>query len=343
MSDGEQFDARDGQATVGADVPAVPDKPSGMRRVAHILGAMLVAVVLPALLMAALVGSLGVSALFVGLVLGVVGSKLNGTHRMLYVAPTVGVAAGLGAFTAYDWWWAALLAATGVLAGAGIRFGWFPALLMVPYAATFVTPVSAGEDAVIYGVVVAIATLYGVVIARRVGAPKVVDGDHLPVPVAAAAAIVFGAILGGSASIGVALGWTEPYWVPEPILVLVLYVLMGKRDRIQGKAIGTALGVAAAIPVAILDPPAGVLAAVGAVAFVVALTQAKTYWLMYGLYTFSLVLVLATPGRVGFEAEERGFQILVGIGLLVVGLFVVHVLGTWFAKHHPQPELAPTP
>jgi hypothetical protein len=107
MSDAEQVDARESQATVGANVPAVPDKPSGMRRVAHILGAVLVAVVLPALLMAALVGSLGVSALFVGLVLGVVGARLGGTHRMLYVAPMVGVAAGLGAFTAYDWWWAA--------------------------------------------------------------------------------------------------------------------------------------------------------------------------------------------------------------------------------------------
>jgi hypothetical protein len=49
MSDAEQGDARESQATVGADVPAVPDKPSGMRRVAHILGAGLVAVVLPAL------------------------------------------------------------------------------------------------------------------------------------------------------------------------------------------------------------------------------------------------------------------------------------------------------
>ncbi len=27
---------------------------------------------------------------------------------------------------------------------------------------------------------------------------------------------------------------------------------------------------------------------------------------MYGLYTFSVVLLLAAPGRVGFEAEERG-------------------------------------
>ena len=136
-----------------------------------------------------------------------------------------------------------------------------------------------------------------------------------------------------------ALGWTEPYWVPEPVLILVLYILMGKRDRIRGKALGTALGVAAAIPVAILDPPAGILAAVGAVAFVLALTQAKTYWLMYGLYTFSLVLLLAAPGQVGYEAEERGFQILVGVGLLVVGLFIVHALGSWLSKRDPQPEL----
>jgi hypothetical protein len=85
---------------------------------------------------------LGVSAIFTGLVLGAVGSKIGGARRMVYVAPVIGVAAGLGAFTAYDWWWAALLAAVGAIAGAGIRFGWLPALLMVPYAATFVTPVS---------------------------------------------------------------------------------------------------------------------------------------------------------------------------------------------------------
>jgi hypothetical protein len=230
----------------------------------------------------------------------------------------------------------------GVIAGAGIGFGWFLPLLMVPFAATFVTPVSSGRDAVIYGAIVAIATLYGIVIARRFGAPAVVEGYRLSQPAAASVAIVFGAVLGGSAAIGVALGWTEPYWVPEPILVLALYVLIGKRDRIRGKAIGTALGVAAAIPVAIIDPPAGVLAAVAAIAFVLALTQAKKYWLMYGLYTFSLVLLLASPGQVGYEAEERGVQILVGTGLLVVGLSIIHALGAWLAHRDPQPELAPT-
>ena len=318
----------------------VQERRSGARRTMHILAAVLVAVVLPALLIGALVGQLGVGALFIGLVLGVAGAKIGGARRMLVVAPMIGVAAGLGAFTAYDWWWVALLAIAGAIAGAGIGFGWFTALLMIPYAATFVIQVDTWTDAAIYGIIAAIATLYGVVLARRFGAPDVVDGDRLSPPIAVVVAIVFGLVLGGAAAIGVALEWTEPYWVPEPILILVLYIVMGKRDRIRGKAIGTALGVAAAIPVAIADPSAGVLAAVGAVAFILALTQSKTYWLMYGLYTFSLVLLLAAPGQVGFEAEERGVQILVGVGLLIVGLFLVHALGARLAKSHPQPELA---
>ena len=63
-------------------------------------------------------------------------------------------------------------------------------------------------------------------------------------------------------------------------------------------------------------PPTSVLTAVGTVAFIVALTQAKTYWLMYGLSTFPLVMLLAAPGQIGFEAEEPGFQILLSVGLL---------------------------
>jgi hypothetical protein len=259
---------------------------------------------------------------------------------MAVLSPVIGVAAGLGAITAYGWWWVAVLAIAGVIAGTGIGFGWFAPLLMVPYAATFVTPVSTVGSAVTYAAIVAIATLYGVVLARRFGAPDVAEGDHLATPLAAGVAIVFGAVLAACAAIGVALGWTEPYWVAEPVLILVLYILMGKRERIREKALGTALGVAAAIPVAILSPPRELLTAVGVVVFLVALMQAKRYWLMYGLYTFSLVLLLAAPGEVGFEAEERGLQILVGIALLVVGLAVVHALGNRLAERAPLPGLA---
>jgi hypothetical protein len=55
--------------------------------------------------------------------------KLGGTRRMLYVAPVVGSAAGLGAFTAYSRWWVVVLAAAGLITGAGIGFGWLPPLL----------------------------------------------------------------------------------------------------------------------------------------------------------------------------------------------------------------------
>src|SRR5262245_25211152 len=110
--------------------------------------------------MSALVGSLGVYALLIGLLLGVVGSKIGGTRRMLIVAPVLGVAAGLAAFTAYDSSWAVLVACTGLIAGLGFWFGWFTTLLMIPFAATFVfTPVSSARDAVIYGLVLALGTL----------------------------------------------------------------------------------------------------------------------------------------------------------------------------------------
>ena len=324
---------------MGADAVEVRGKPSRARRTMHILGALLVAVVLPAVVIGVLVGEYGFTAVWTGVLLGGVGAKLGGTRRMGYLAPLMGLAAGLGAFTAYDWWWVALLATVGVIAGAGIGFGWFAPLLMVPFAATFVVPEASARNATVYGLIVGIATLYGVVLARRFGVPEVVDGERLSVPVAAVVALGFGAVMAASASLGVALGWTEPYWVPEPVLILVLYIIMGKRDRIRGKAVGTALGVVAVIPVALVSPPAWVLTALGVVVFLVALTQAKTYWLMYGLYTFALVLLLAAPGGVGFEAEERGFQILAGIALLVLGLAVVHALANRLAARHPQPEL----
>src|SRR6478736_2534557 len=113
-----------------------PSTSSGSRRSLHILGAVLVVVVLPAVLVGALVGELGVTALLVGLWLGALGARINGVRLMSYVAPLVGLTAGLGAYTAYDWSWVALLACVGVITGAGIRFGALPALLMAAFSAT---------------------------------------------------------------------------------------------------------------------------------------------------------------------------------------------------------------
>jgi lysylphosphatidylglycerol synthetase-like protein (DUF2156 family) len=171
-------------------------------------------------------------------------------------------------------------------------------------------------------------------------APEVVEGQRVSLPAAIGVAIVFGVALGGAAAIGVALGWTEPYWAPEPIIILVLYLLMGKRERIREKALGTALGVIAVVPVAIAALPALAIYVLAAVAFLLAIWQYKKYWLYYGLYTFGLVLLLSPPGHVGAEAAHRGSEILIGIAILVAGLAILYPLSTWLSKRYPEPELA---
>ena len=341
MSEAEHVEALKSAGTGEADDVSVPEKPSGARRVLQILGAVLVVVVLPVVLMHALAGKLGASAMILGLLLGVLGAKIGGTRRMLYLAPAVAVAAGLGAITAYDWSWVALLAVVGVIIGAGIRFGWLAPLLMVGFAATFATATSSGKNAVWYGVIVGIGTLYGVVLARRFKAPEIVEGQRVPVQTAILVAIVFGIALGGTAAIGVALGWTEPYWVAEPILILTLYIVMGKRERIREKAIGTAVGVIAVTPVAIAAPSAVATSIIAGVAFLLSFAAySKKYWLFYALFTFALVLALAPPGHAGSEAAHRGSEILIGIGILVVGLAIIHALGNWLSERYPDPALA---
>ena len=330
------------EAVGEVDPPAVPAKPFSARWIFHVLVAVLVAVVLPVVLMDVLVGKFGADAMLTGLLWGVLGSRLGGTRRMLYLTPAVGVAAGLGAFTAYDWWWVALLAVLAAVAGAGMRFGRHLPLLMLPFAATFATREPSGKNAVVYGVIAAIATLYGVVLARRFNAPEIVEGQRVSLPVAALVAIVYGIAVGGAAAIGVALGWTEPFWVPEPVLLLTLYVFTGKRERIRQKAIGTALGAIAAVPVAILAPPAWAISVLATLAYLLAFWQHKRYWLYYGFITFALILVLSSPGQVGTEAAHRSVEILAGIGILVVALAILQPLSTWLSKRYPQPVLAET-
>jgi uncharacterized membrane protein YccC len=183
-----------------------------------------------------------------------------------------------------------------------------------------------------------IATVYGVILARRFGLPEVVEGKRASPVLAVITAVVFGAGLAGSAAIGVALGWTEPAWVPLPVLTLVLYELLGKRERIQQKAVGTALGAVAAVGVAFVVLPTWALTLLASTAFLLGLlVHKRSYATYYGLYTFALILALSAPGNVGTEAAHRGTETLIGIGILVVGLALLDAFARWLAKRYPEP------
>ena len=146
-------------------------------------------------------------------------------------------------------------------------------------------------------------------------------------------------IVGDPAPFG--LGRARRRRVPEPVLLLTLYVLMGKRDRVREKAIGTAVGVIAVAPAAIAAPPALMSSVIAWVAFLLSFAAySKQYWLYYALFTFALVLALAPPGHPGSEAAHRGSEILIATAILVVGLAIVHALGNWLAERYPDPELA---
>ena len=208
----------------------------------------------------------------------------------------MGLAAGLGAFTAYDWWWAALLATVGVIAGAGIGFGWFAPLLMVPYAATFVDAGSLCEerdrlrrhrrdrDPLRRGARASVTAF-----------PRLWMASGSPHP-SQPSAVGFGAVMAASASNSASRSDGRSR-TGFPSLC---------SSSCCPSSWGSATGYAGRLCSArrpgsppryswrlCFDPPGWVLTALGVVVFVVALTQAKTYWLMYGLYTFALVMLLA--------------------------------------------------
>ena len=243
----------------------------------------------PWVLLRAFLGDLGSRAMVLGLLLGVLGSKLGGTRRMLYLAPAVGIVAGLGAITAYYWSWVVLLAVVGIIAGAGMRFGWLPSLLMLTFAATFPVATSSAKHAAAYGAIAAI----GHALRHRAGASfQGSRGGRGParLPPGCRRRGVFGIVLGGAAAIGVALGWTEPYWGSRARFSCSPSTSSSaERERMRQKALGTALGVIAVVPVAIAAPPAlGDPPLLAAEALLLAIAvHSKRYWLYYALFTFA--------------------------------------------------------
>ena len=85
--------------------------------------------------------------------------------------------------------------------------------------------------------------------------------------------------------------------------------------------------------------PAWVLTVVGTIVFVLALTQAEKYGLCTACTrSRSCSSIRPRPSR--DRGDGARFPDPRGVGLLVVGLVVMHALGSWLARRHPQPSRA---
>ena len=217
---------------------------------------------------------------------------------MVFVAPMLGVAAGLGAFTAYDWWWAALLASVGVIAGAGIGFGRAvddPVCRHLRDSGVLGDgrsdlrghrdrdslrhrhrpPVRRARGRRGIPPVPASGRERGDRVRRRLGWRR---GDRCGTGLDRA-------VLGSGADSHTGALHPDRKARPDP----------GKRPSVRRSGLPRRYPWRSSIR-------QQVLGAVAAIAFVLAFTLAK-YWLMYGLYTFSVVLFLASPAKL---ATSRG-------------------------------------
>ena len=138
-------------------------------------------------------------------VVRVLGSLVGGTRRMLYLAVPFGVAGGLGALTAYGWWWLRH-SHSWATAGPASGSGCYRQLSTLPFAATFASQVSSGRHAVAYGVFAGLGLL---TVSRRPAAfpaPEVVEGQRVSAPAAVAVAAADGIAWGGTAADRCGLG-----------------------------------------------------------------------------------------------------------------------------------------
>ena len=244
-----------------------------------------------------------------------------------------------GVITAYHWSWVVLLAVVAVIAGAGMRFGWLPSLLMLTFAATFPVATSLAGHAAAYGGIAAIATLYGVVLARRFST----RGGRGPARLPPGCRRRGGRVRhrtrrrGGDRR-GPGLDRARPGagadYHPHPLHPdgqAGADPGEGDRHCARGYRRGTGGDRSAACLAGLRHCRRGVRARVHDVQEVLALLR--------------LVHVRSGPGPGSpGPGRPRGrasrFRILAGIAILVVGLAILYPLAAWLSKRYPEPELA---
>lgn len=207
-----------------------------------------------------------------------------------------------------------------------------PAFAMATVAAVMAPPATSVRGVGAWAVGIGLGGLYGLALARRLHPTPSLD--DLPVPTAVAA-VGLGAGVAAAAALAVVLGDPRAVWIPLTVLVVGGTVARGQGRRTRDRALGTIAGVAIALVVVALQPPAWLPVILGVAALVGALAAAASSYRLQVLFiTLAVVLTAGSPDTIAAAATSRLAYTLAGGAILMVGL----VVARRFVPRLPRPD-----
>jgi oligo-1,6-glucosidase len=247
-----------------------------------------------------------------------------GTALALRALPVLLVVIATAALSVGTWWWVALLAALGLLAGLGSTRG-----LLVPFAlagmlAGSTPPLGAGEDLAVRLTAAGVAGLYAVVAARRLGLPHEVPAVRTPQGTSVAVGVTLGVVVAVAATIALLSDQPHAAWVPVSVFVLAMptpgvRVEHGARQRL----LGTALGLPLALPTVALDLPEQLRLALAVLLLLLVVVTARSLLPNAALTTALLVVLLDAPSGGLAAGTARLVDVALAVALVLAGLAVL--------------------
>ncbi|MFZ4718593.1 MAG: FUSC family protein [Ilumatobacteraceae bacterium] len=300
--------------------------------VAKALVLLLALVVVPAVLVAFVAGSIAVSAFPVGLLGGLLLTKGEGRRLAPQFTAALPIAAAVSSLTAGTWWWVALFAVLGAVAGALSSAGRALPMVQVSLIAATAPQIRTLGGLLVYVAFLVLGAMFGTLLARRAGAPAdTVPHPAAPLPVASTA--LFGAtVFAVGAAISVAVGGDHSFWYLVMVLVLLQLVIVDARSgRVAAaqRVVGTFVGVLAAVPLAAVLP-AGLNVAVAIVLVAVGISQPpQRYWLASAAISAAVLVVSAPDGDSLALGTRRVLATVLAFVLLAVALGGLHRTRGW--------------
>jgi hypothetical protein len=323
--------------------PQVEQPPQSFRRSLVVL---LLVVVAPAVLVGLVAGGVAARAFPVGIVGGlliITGAGPAAGVRFLVVLPVV---LAVSLLTVGSWWWVVLFAVVGAAVGVLAQHGLALAMVQIGLVASTVPQLEGWSEPAVFVAFLLLGELFGLLLARRAALTSVgATTTVATVPQAVAAAV--GAVgVGTSAAVAIAVGGDHSYWFVVMFLVVAQLVIVdarGGRRAVGQRLLGTCLGVAGVVPLAMVLPRwSTALAALVLVAFGMSQPSSR-YWLASAAISAAVVLVAAPADASLALGARRVLATVVAVGLLGAVSVALRITRGSGRAVPPPPPPPPTP